>query len=66
MHQQYDNKCAEVTHWFKKHICILWEFLIIFPGDSNLYCFALEAGFSLALSCVNLAPCYFKSDMNTF
>ena len=31
MCQQSHNKCIEVTHWLKKHVCILREFLI-FPG----------------------------------
>ena len=34
MHQQSHIKCAEVTHWLKKHVYILWEFSI-FLGDSN-------------------------------
>ena len=27
MCQQSHNKCIEVTHWLKKHVCILREFL---------------------------------------
>ena len=32
MRQQSYNKCVEVTHWLKKHVCILRQFSI-FPGD---------------------------------
>ena len=35
MHQQSHNKCVEVTHWLKKYVCILRQFLI-FPGEWNL------------------------------
>ena len=42
------NKFAEVTQWLKTHVCILWEFSI-FPGDSNLHSFAVEAGLTQVL-----------------
>ena len=48
MRQKSDNKCAEVIHWLKKNVCILWVFSI-FPGDSNLCCFAVEAESTQAL-----------------
>ena len=40
------NKFAEVTQWLKTHVCILF---VIFPGDSNLHSFAVEAGLTQAL-----------------
>ena len=61
MRQQSHNKCVEVTHWLKKHACILRQFLI-FPGGLKSSCFAVEAK-SMG---VNLPPCYFKSDVDTF
>ena len=33
MRQQSHNKCVEVTHWLKKHVCILRGFFI-FPGTA--------------------------------
>ena len=64
MHWQSHNKCAEVTHWLKKHVYILWEFSI-FPEDSN-HTVLLQKGDPGSTSCINLPPCFFKSDMNTF
>ena len=52
MHQQSHNKCVEVTHWLKKHVCILRKFSI-FPGGFKSYRFAVEAG-SMG---VKLPPC---------
>ena len=52
MHQQPHNKCVEVTHWLKNHVCILSEFSI-FPGGFKSYRFAVEAG-SMD---VKLPPC---------
>ena len=43
MRQQSVNKCVEVTHCLKKHVCILREFSI-FPGGLKCYRFAVEAG----------------------
>ena len=43
MHQQSHNKCVELTHWLKKHVCILCEFLI-FLGGFKSCSFAIEVG----------------------
>ena len=43
MRQQFHNKCVEVNHWLKKHVCILREFLI-FLGGFKCFRFAVEAG----------------------
>ena len=56
MRQPSHNKCAEVTHWLKKHVCILREFSI-FPGRFKSNRFVVEVG-SMG---VKLPPCYLRA-----